>query len=236
MEKKDNWVDPAYSLPIEGIPIMLINRFNCVSHSCYYPYNGHLWAMAYSLLPEPSNEPRKRWKYCPPLKIIILDIDGVVNVIPEEFDEFGGIWHSHFVDNLRTIIEQTGAKIVLSAGKRADGLSRLRQMWAFRNLPGEVIDVTPYCYPDKCDSSICMFNNIPGFEKAKRGREIQEWLDAHQGIDNYVIIDDDIDMLSTQMDNFVHCHGNNEHPDCVDDGYGLTKICAEKAISILNRE
>lgn len=36
-----------------------------------------------------------------------------------------------------------------------------------------------------------------------RGREIQHWLDTHLGVTNYVIIDDDSDMLDSQKDNFV---------------------------------
>jgi hypothetical protein len=43
-------------------------------------------------------------------------------------------------------------------------------------------------------------------------------------------------MLPSQMSNFVRTANNQDHPDCVDIGYGLTKICAEKAIEILNRE
>ena len=54
-------------------------------------------------------------------------------------------------------------------------------------------------------------------------------------IDNYVIIDDDRDMLPTQMNNFVKTSGNFDHKDCVDAGFGLTKICANKAIEILNK-
>ena len=36
------------------------------------------------------------------------------------------------------------------------------------------------------------------------------------------------------MDNFVRTSENKEHKDCIDIGYGLTKICSEKAVAILN--
>lgn len=36
-----------------------------------------------------------------------------------------------------------------------------------------------------------------------RGSEIQEWLDRHPEIEDYIILDDDSDMLDTQMDKFV---------------------------------
>jgi hypothetical protein len=60
-------------------------------------------------------------------------------------------------------------------------------------------------------------------------------LDEHPEVTNYVILDDDNDMLSTQQDNFVKTSDNKDHPDCVDIGYGLTNICTDKAIKILNK-
>jgi hypothetical protein len=35
------------------------------------------------------------------MKIIFLDIDGVLNVIPQGFDKYGGIFHDHFVKNFK---------------------------------------------------------------------------------------------------------------------------------------
>lgn len=152
------------------------------------------------------------------MKICFLDIDGVLNVYCEGRDEFGCTFHKHFEDNLRHIIEQTGAKIVISSTWRFDGLETMINMWKHRNLAGEVIDVTKH------------------IDISKRGLEIQEWLDRHKNVDNYVIIDDDyFDVLEHQLNNFVQTSGNITHEDCVDIGYGLTKICAEKAIKILNR-
>jgi GTP-binding protein HflX len=46
-------------------------------------------------------------------KIIFLDIDGVLNVIGQGRDEFGQTFHKHFEDNLRWIIEQTGAETAI---------------------------------------------------------------------------------------------------------------------------
>lgn len=37
-----------------------------------------------------------------------------------------------------------------------------------------------------------------------RGNEIQKWLDEHPEVTNYVILDDDSDMLESQRDHFVH--------------------------------
>jgi hypothetical protein len=78
------------------------------------------------------------------MKIIFLDIDGVLNnVYCESRDKFGCTFHSNFVDNLRSIIDKTGAKIVISSSWRTDGLDIMKDLWKYRDLPGEVIDVTP---------------------------------------------------------------------------------------------
>lgn len=79
------------------------------------------------------------------MKVIFLDIDGVLNVIPQGRDEFGSKFHSHFENNLKHIIDNTGAKIVISSTWRMDGLEKMQAMWKARGLAGEVIDVTPDC-------------------------------------------------------------------------------------------
>lgn len=78
------------------------------------------------------------------MKIIFLDIDGVLNVYPQGHDEYGAIFHPHLVENLKLILDQTGAKIVVSSTWRRSGLSIMKEMWEKRGLPGEVIDITPF--------------------------------------------------------------------------------------------
>jgi hypothetical protein len=151
------------------------------------------------------------------MKVIFLDIDGVLNVIPTEHDEFGCCFHKHFEYNLKHIIDQTNAKIVISSTWRLSGLDEMKELWKKRGLAGEVIDITP-------------FGDIDNI----RGDEIQVWLDNND-VKNYVIIDDDTDFWESQLNNFVRTSDNVDHEDCVDIGYGLTKKCAEKAIQILNR-
>ena len=150
-------------------------------------------------------------------KVIFLDIDGVLNVYCEGRDEYGCTFHKHFEDNLSWIIKQTKAKIVISSTWRFSGLEILKEMWDKRGLPGEVIDITPD------------LNNL------KRGDEIQHWLDNNKVI-NYVIVDDDNDMLDIQKNNFVQTSGNYDHLDCVDVGYGLTRKCSERIVEILNKQ
>lgn len=149
-------------------------------------------------------------------KVIFLDIDGVLNVIPQGFDRYGGIFHQNFVDNLKWIIEETSADIVISSTWRLMGFDELLNMWRYRDLPGRVIGITP-------NRGISVY----------RGEEICLWLSENK-VDRYVIIDDDDDMLEHQFPYFVKTSENIDHPDCIDIGYGLTRECARKAIEILN--
>ena len=160
------------------------------------------------------------------MKVIFLDIDGVLNVYSRDHDEFGSQFHDHLVENLKYIIDNTNAKIVISSSWRSGGLERMKDMWTKRNYPAEVIGVTPdLSYQDDNDE----------YHRVKRGEEIDWYLKKNTNIENYVILDDDTDFLPHQLGNFVQCSTNINHPDCVDIGYGLTKICSERAIRILNR-
>jgi len=152
------------------------------------------------------------------MKIIFLDIDGVLNVIPEDHDQFGGTFHKNFVENLRAIVEKTGAKIVITSTWRHGGRQTMKDMWQYRDLPGEMFDITPYLGHD-----------------VQRGEEIKHWLAIHPDVDGYVIIDDDRDMLLDQLHHFVWTFNNIDHSDFVDMGYGLTKECTNKAILILTK-
>lgn len=152
------------------------------------------------------------------IKIIFLDIDGVLNVYCESRDKYGCTFHANFVDNLKHIIEETGAKIVITSNWKADGIVSIKNMWRDRNLPGEVIDITR------------------GRHDRKRGKEIQDYLNDHKDeIIDYVIIDDDDIKIKNKQFHLVKTSGNTDHEDCVDIGYGLTKECSEQAIVLLNK-
>jgi len=155
-------------------------------------------------------------------KVIFLDIDGVLNVYCQDIDEFGCTFHKHFEDNLKWIIDETNAKIVISSTWRLSGLSVMKEMWKERGLAGEVIDITPnLTYGEG------LLTSTP------RGKEIKAWLKDNP-TRRYVIIDDDTDFLTEQLPFFIQTSENEDHEDCVDIGYGLTKKCSEKVIQILN--
>lgn len=163
-------------------------------------------------------------------KVIFLDIDGVLNT--KEFhskmtkdtpkDEFGYAFDPVAVANLAHIIEETGAVIVISSSWKFYGVTRLREMWKLRNLPGRVLDITPNTISD----DILLNANLEEMELGVcRGNEIKEWLSKHQGkVSNYVIIDDFDDLLPEQED----------HAVITDTLIGVTEWDANKAIMILN--
>jgi hypothetical protein len=165
------------------------------------------------------------------MKVIFLDFDGVLNLIPQGHDYYGGIFHPEFVKNLERIIDETGAKLVISSSWRHGGLERMKMMWEHRSYPGEIIGITPdlrwRTHPDKLETNE---------KEYVRGDEIESWLNLHPDVTNYVILDDDDDMLQSQRINFVRTSDNINHPDCIDIGYGLTNICSNDAIRILNRK
>lgn len=114
---------------------------------------------------------------------IFLDFDGVMVTDKNQAqlmatnsplrDEYGAQFDPVCVENLRRIIDATGADIVVtSTWKMERGLDGMQRMWDARDLPGKVIGVTPDIDP------------------IHRGEEIQAWLDANQGTVRYAIIDD----------------------------------------------
>ncbi len=171
-------------------------------------------------------------------KYIFLDLDGVINVevyinaIHEIsgrmnidykeaiMDEYGMRFCPTSVAMLKYIIEKTGAKIVISSTWRHSGLKVMQEMWKARNLPGEVVGITPSFINDRP-----LNDNLPFKERGERGHEIAHYIKEH-GITSWVQIDDDDDVLPEQESHFVQ---TNER-------YGITFDDAEKAIKILNEE
>lgn len=154
------------------------------------------------------------------MKVIFLDIDGVLNLNRTERDQYGRLFHDGFVGNLGTIIDRTGAKIVVSSTWRFSGLGVMQEMWRDRKLPGDVVSITHDLWTGKLNDG------------CTRGDEIEHWLNGND-VENYVILDDDSDMLDDQMGHIILTSGNTDHPDSLD-GYGLTEKCALEAIDTLN--
>ena len=161
------------------------------------------------------------------MKIIFLDIDGVLNVEYNEKDKYGHIFKEEYVQNLAEIIEKTGAKIVISSTWKDKGIERIHNLWLERGLPGEIIDITPDCI------DVVKSTEIEFYDEVKRGDEIKLWLDRNK-VDNYVIIDDIDDFLEEQKSHFVNCSTGTPIKPWKLGIPGLKEECKIKTINILN--
>ena len=154
------------------------------------------------------------------MKIIFLDIDGVLNTekyIMERFNQHLSIhdennvslFDPEMIEKLNKIINETGAKIVISSCWRIlYTLEELRNIWIEREILGEIIDRTP-------------------ITSMIRGKEVEYWLNKYgDKVDSYVILDDDTDFLSSQFRNLVVTSWKD----------GMSDEHVKKAISILNEQ
>jgi hypothetical protein len=169
-------------------------------------------------------------------KYIFLDIDGVL-ATPKSIEGVGGEWkiEDEKQELLKRIIDSTGAKIVLSSSWRKWDLEttiefmKQEGFWFYDLIIG--VTIRAYQYIDRTKK---IHLSIP------RGVEIYQWIDTNIHSDNgknwerkklgldyqYVILDDDCDMLYVQRNNFVNTNST----------LGLTKDESNKAIEILNKK
>jgi len=166
------------------------------------------------------------------MKVLFLDIDGVLNTkywytqmdrnTPK--DKYGYAFDPNSVANLKRIVEDTGAEIVISSSWKCMGLSQMEDMWRDRNLPGRIIGITPNSVSDE----MLLNADIDSIELFHiRGEEIKEWLMKHaKRVSSYAIIDDMDNMLPEQQSHFVQTN-----PEV-----GITEGDADTIITILNKE
>lgn len=151
------------------------------------------------------------------MKIIFLDVDGVLNCqIGSKVKTPSGFLNQHCVDNFNKLVEDTGAKVVLSSTWRMDGID------AFESL--------------KAGGVVCDFIGKTPVLKDRwtlRGNEIHAWIveneiiigGAYHQFHSFVILDDDSDMLLWHQDNYFR----------TDPYIGLTPAVAYRAARYLNR-
>lgn len=160
------------------------------------------------------------------MKVIFLDIDGVLNheaFYKERYENRNGEtgWEHPYseidpnaVSNLNNLCDETGAKIVISSTWRKSGLEYCKDVLEKMGFTGDVIDITP------------------SHESRFRGLEILDWVksneeligDRYYNFTEYVILDDDSDMLYWQRNNFL----------LIDRFVGLTMGDVFRAKRILN--
>lgn len=185
------------------------------------------------------------------MKVIFLDIDGVLN--HEKWykkrmslkDTIGSKeWSEHYpfyefdpesVHRLNKIIDETGAKVVVSStwrhGRSVQDLQYILERVGFI---GEIIDKTPslnarigqesagYTVPRGCE--IDWWLKSKKFQRINWSKERQiEYIEKSE-VKNYIIIDDDSDMLYSQSEHFVKTSWDE----------GLNDMLMVKCIEILN--
>jgi hypothetical protein len=161
------------------------------------------------------------------MKIVFLDIDGVLNSndwyvrrsTEVKMDDIAAQYPFYEFDpdavkRLNRLTDLTGAKIVVSSTWRhGRDVDQLKLLFSQVGITGEVIDRTPsmhisgkesgYTVPRGCE--IDKWLDDHDFQRINWSKERQqEYLDKSQ-IQNYIILDDDSDMLYNQREHFIKC-------------------------------
>ena len=170
-------------------------------------------------------------------KYLFLDIDGVLNhdgwFDSEYYKKHQENWQKSMFDpecvaRVNRILEATGARLVVSSSWRS--MTDLKEIFEGVGLPTD-FDITPHA--DMIYSREEYAYDSPVFW---RGNEIKYYLDRHPA-GNYVILDDDTDMLDEQLEHFIQTCGDKIHTTNLyisNEGSGLTDKVMNKAIEILN--
>ena len=134
------------------------------------------------------------------MKVLFLDIDGVVNCATTTQRHRGFIGIDPFMAFLvgKIVLDVPDLKVVLSSTWRSfhdDGKEEISKQVT------PIHDCTPNSWKD-----------------STRGTEIQAWLDAHPEVTKYAIVDDDTNMIESQLPNFFRTYWHT----------GITKEIADK--------
>lgn len=149
------------------------------------------------------------------MKVIFLDIDGVMNCVhtKDRISGFIGI-DSAKVELLKQIIDNTGAEVVLSSSWRHCKGLKHDPCWQymvdkFKEYDIEFHSITPTCK-----------------ETSYRGWEIQTWFKDHMdtNIESFIILDDDSDLKPY----------GSRHIQTSWNGNGMEQKHVNKAIKMLN--
>ena len=190
------------------------------------------------------------------MKIIFLDIDGVMNC--ENAYRSGECryveWTNHRGDKdhhqafcswskelLNKLIDETNAKIVISSTWRSSGIEFMKSVWELEGMHGKIIGLTPnfrgevngYTIPRGCEIDKWLGDN--GFSHINWDKDTQQEYINKTGIENYIIIDDDSDMLYGQRNHFVHVLPSPRNKDGFNQHYyEIAKAMLEKTVIELN--
>jgi len=135
------------------------------------------------------------------MKVIFLDIDGVLNTsetfkIRGQIEKETGIWEIEIdefrVEYLKQIIDETGAKVVLSSTWKKD----------LENIDGKVV---PIHEKGEALLNILKKYDIELYDILKKGYDLSRedlitiWLNEHPNVESFIVIDDE----TTHLKRFV---------------------------------
>lgn len=159
------------------------------------------------------------------MKVLFLDVDGVLNSNQRRLEIDGEYLDEEKVELLSKIVRQTEAKVVLHSGWR---------FWFSESLEPETREaVNLASLLAKYGNRIC--DKTPDFSteqirKTKKfslvkADEILSWLENHNGVENYIVLDD----LG------LHNEGLAQRQIRTDSVNGLTEKDAARAVQMLNQ-
>lgn len=169
------------------------------------------------------------------MKIIFLDIDGVLNTIntfrlrKEEYKKTGKYIlaiDECRVGYLKRIIDESEAKIVLTSAWRRDFIKKENKIIAveenakklqelFLKYDIEIYDIVSVDYGDR-----------------NREQQIKEWLEKRDDIDNYIIIDDELCTYKDLANRVIKTKFMNSNIED-ETGLGLSENHIDIAIKLL---
>lgn len=145
------------------------------------------------------------------MKVIFLDVDGVLNAmamlnVDYDYENEHMRVSAVAMSRINRLVRESGATVILSASMRVQApLGHLRSIFRLAGAEFVIADVTPW-----------------RTKRDRRGEEIQAWLDAQEvKPEKFVILDDDHDI--GQKDRLVQT-------DC---RTGLLDEHVEQALSLL---
>jgi hypothetical protein len=154
------------------------------------------------------------------VRVIFLDFDGVLNADTDDGDSAAvdELWSAAWLDRamverLSDLAQRGGARVVISSSwRQRRSREELAEMLASLGFDGEVIDITP------------RLPRPESGERTVREQEVKAWLDAHGGVESFVILDDDQEFGAL-----------SDHHVRTDSKVGLTARDVEHALAILSR-
>ena len=125
------------------------------------------------------------------MKVLFLDIDGVVNCKTTSQRHRGYIGIDPYLAFLvgKITLDVSDLNVVLSSSWRTfhdDGMEEISKQVC------PLFDITP----------VLGRPAGTGIEYCERGREIKAWLELHPNVEKYAIVDDENDMLPEQQQHF----------------------------------